>query len=77
MGTEDVPVIYDTENDKIEDLPDATHVGMNEEDEKVTIIRKAIQCAWDIQNEMNNKKITSNVSSLSVKVSYRNWIFLL
>ena len=38
-------------------------------DDKVTVIRKAIQCAIDIQNELNNKKIMSNVTNLSVKVS--------
>lgn len=41
----------------------------NEDDEKVLIIRKAIQCAIDIQKEMNNKKIIANVTSLKVKVS--------
>ena len=25
MGTEDVPIYYDSENDKIEELPDSTH----------------------------------------------------
>lgn len=34
----------------------------------MTVVRKAIQCAIDIQNELNNKKIMSNVTNLSVKV---------
>ena len=38
-------------------------------DDKVTVVRKAVQCALDIQNELNNKKIMSNVTNLSVKVS--------
>jgi class 3 adenylate cyclase len=42
---------------------------VNEDDEKVTVIRKAIQCAYDIQKELNNKKIMANVTNLSVKVS--------
>lgn len=29
----------------------------SDDDEKVFLIRKAIQCAIDIQKEMNNKKI--------------------
>ena len=37
-------------------------------DDRVTVVRKAIQCALDIQNELNNKKIMSNVTNLSVKV---------
>lgn len=37
-------------------------------DDRVTIVRKAIQCAIDIQNELNNKKIMSNVTNLSVKI---------
>ena len=41
----------------------------NEDDERVNTIRKAIQCGFDIQKEMNNKKITAKVTSLSVKVS--------
>ena len=41
----------------------------SDDDEKVLLIRKAIQCAIDIQKEMNNKKIMANVSGLSVKVS--------
>ena len=45
---------------------------MDEEDEKVLIIRKAIQCAFDIQREMDNKKIMANVTGLSVKVSHPN-----
>lgn len=40
-----------------------------DDDEKVLIIRKAIQCAMDIQKDMHNKKITANVTSLKVKVS--------
>ena len=44
----------------------------NEADENVTVIRKAIQCAVDIQKEMDNKKITQNVTNLSVKVSKIN-----
>lgn len=48
-----------------------------DEDEKVLLIRKAIQCAIDIQKEMNNKKIMANVSGLSVKVSnYYTLIFV-
>lgn len=43
---------------------------MDEEDEKVHIIRKAIQCAIDIQREMDNKTIMKGVTGLSVKVSY-------
>ena len=39
-----------------------------DDDEKVLIIRKAIQCAMDIQKDMHNKKITANVTSLKVKV---------
>ncbi len=46
----------------------------DEIDDRVTVVRKAVQCAIDIQNELNNKKIMSNVTNLSVKVSYR--IFL-
>jgi len=41
---------------------------MNDEEEKVKIVRKAIQCAWDIQKELNNKKIMANVTNLSVKI---------
>jgi hypothetical protein len=37
-----------------------------------TVVRKAIQCALDIQKELNNKKIMSNVTNLSVKVSERD-----
>ena len=33
MGTEDVPVIYDTKNDRVEDLPDASHDGAEGYDE--------------------------------------------
>ena len=52
---------------------------------KESIIRKALQCALDIQNELNNKKIMSNVTNLSVKVSCsnltadldRNWLWRL
>lgn len=40
----------------------------NDDDEKVQVIRKAIQCAMDIQKELNNKKIMANVSNLSVKI---------
>ena len=43
------------------------------QDDKVTTIRKAIQCALDIQNEYNNKKIMSGVTSLSVKVGITNY----
>ncbi len=39
-----------------------------EEDDKITVIRKAIQCAFDIQKELNNKKIMANVTNLSVKI---------
>ena len=39
------------------------------EDDKVTVVRKAVQCALDIQNELNNKQIMKNVTNLSVKVS--------
>lgn len=38
------------------------------DDEKITVIRKAIQCAFDIQKELNNKKILANVTNLSVKI---------
>jgi len=34
-----------------------------------TVVRKAVQCALDIQKELNNKKIMSTVTNLSVKVS--------
>ena len=44
------------------------HPDSNQEDEKVITIRKAIQCAFDIQQEMNNKKIMANVTNLSVKI---------
>ena len=40
-------------------------------DDRATVVRKAIQCALDIQNELNNKKIMSNVTNLSVKVNYK------
>jgi class 3 adenylate cyclase len=40
----------------------------NDEEEKVTVVRKAIQCACDIQKEMNNKKIMADVTNLSVKI---------
>lgn len=50
---------------------------MDEEDEKVLIIRKAIQCAFDIQREMDNKKIMANVTGLSVKVSHPQIILFL
>ncbi len=43
--------------------------GQGSSDDIVTVVRKAIQCALDIQNELNNKKIMSNVTNLSVKVS--------
>ena len=43
-------------------------VDTNEHDEKVNVIRKAIQCAMDIQKELNNKKIMANVTNLSVKI---------
>ena len=49
---------------------------MDEEDEKVLIIRKAIQCAFDIQREMDNKKIMATVTGLSVKVSNPNIILI-
>lgn len=39
-----------------------------DDDDKVTVIRKAIQCAFDIQKELNNKKIMINVTNLSVKI---------
>lgn len=39
-----------------------------DDEEKVLIIRKAIQCALDIQKDMHNKKITANVTSLKVKI---------
>ena len=42
--------------------------GVSENDRRVTTVRKAIQCAWDIQQELNNKKIMSNVTNLSVKI---------
>ena len=41
----------------------------DQDDDKVNVIRKAIQCAFDIQKELNNKKIMANVTNLSVKVS--------
>jgi hypothetical protein len=34
----------------------------------LTMARKAIQCALEIQNDMNNKLIMRNMSKLSVKV---------
>lgn len=42
------------------------------EDPAELIIRKAIQCAVDIQKDMNNFKVIAGVSSLSVKVSIGN-----
>ena len=43
-------------------------VGDNQQEDKTTVVRKAIQCAWDIQNELNNKKIMTTVTNLSVKI---------
>ena len=40
---------------------------MDAEDEKVHIIRKAIQCAIDIQREMDNKKIMKGFTTPPVK----------
>jgi class 3 adenylate cyclase len=40
----------------------------NQLEDKITVVRKAIQCAWDIQNELNNKKIMTTVTNLSVKI---------
>lgn len=49
-------------------LSDNEEEDSNVDDEKVNVIRKAIQCAQDIQKELNNKKILANVTNLSVKI---------
>ena len=38
MGTEDVPIYYDSENDRIEEVPDATHDDAEGYDEQGEII---------------------------------------
>jgi adenylate cyclase 10 len=43
----------------------------SEENETLdSLATKAIQCALEIQDELNNKKIVENASALSVKVSH-------
>ena len=36
------------------------------------LARKAVQCAVDVQIDLNNKKIMSNITNLSVKVSHHS-----
>lgn len=39
------------------------------------LARKAVQCAVDVQIDLNNKKIMSNITNLSVKVSLGTNLF--
>ena len=42
-----------------------------ETDRAQTTVRKVIQCALEIQSELNNFKVITEVSALSVKVSFK------
>lgn len=49
--------------------PPESVAGQSAEDSASLTVRKAIQCALDIQKDMNNFKVIAGVTSLSVKVS--------
>ena len=62
MGTEDVPVIYDTENDKIEDLPDSIHDDTDEQ-EDVGDINVIDENSYGITKYLGNRDDKLNIEA--------------